>query len=200
MVVKEGTSVVPAILSNEQLASSKDDEIYIVRIPNTLSTSSILSLDMNLKSPNRILVEKKEFSPIVTKDVPDKSIFGPSLSSNSPSVLKVKGIVMLRESVKVPPIPKVEIPKPYKVPHPKDLVERHPIYGRQDALESRNLKRPVDEDLYIKTEDEPVPKKKKKKEKKKDLEKDVKLESDDVSSEPVTVAKKKKKKDKKSRE
>merc|ERR1712113_1193022 len=142
MVVKEGKSKVPAILSNEQLAASKDDEIYIVRIPNTLSTASIMNLDMNLKSPNRIIVENKEFSPVVVKDVSSNSVLGPNESSYSPTVLKVKGIVTLRESVKVPPIPKVEIPKPYKVPHPKGLVERHPIYGRQDALESRNLKRP----------------------------------------------------------
>merc|ERR1719474_1183857 len=138
-----------------------------------------MNLDMNLKSPNRILVENKEFSPVVVKDVSSNSVLGPNESSYSASVLKVKGIVTLRESVKVPPIPKVEIPKPYKVPHPKDLVERHPIYGRQDAPESKNLKRQADEEIDIKTEDEPVPKKKKKK-KDKSREKETEVQVTDI--------------------
>merc|ERR1712058_159143 len=102
--------------------------------------------------------------------------------------------------VKVPPIPKVEIPKPYKVPHPKDLVERHPIYGRQDAPESKNLKRQADEEMVIKTEDEPVPKKKKKKDKSREQETEVEVKDIDVQSESVHVTKKKKKKDKKNKE
>merc|ERR1719334_1985828 len=39
--------------------------------------------------------------------------------------------VSLREAVQVPPVPKIEIPPPYKVPSPGDAVVRHPIYGRE---------------------------------------------------------------------
>ena len=68
---------VPSILSKEQLVTdNEDEEIYILRVPNTLTSSSIMSLDMNLKSPNRIIVQEKEFSPIVAKDVETKSVLG----------------------------------------------------------------------------------------------------------------------------
>ena len=59
-------ATVPSILSKEQLVTnSEDEEIYILRVPNTLTSSSILSLDMNLKSPNRIVVQDKNILTII---------------------------------------------------------------------------------------------------------------------------------------
>ena len=211
---------VPSILSKDQLVTdNEDEEIYILRVPNTLTSSSIMSLDMNLKSPNRIIVQDKEFSPIVAKDVETKSVLGQIKKDKySPTVLKLKGIVTLRESVKVPAIPKVEIPQPYKVPHPQNLVSRHPIYGRLDIGSKRKVEESVENfgdnvhssskkkkkseavDIVPTTKEEdvvetPFPKKKKKKDKVKcEEELEVKEEVDDTQT---PVAKKKKKKDKK---
>merc|ERR1712227_1068071 len=120
----------------------------------------------------------------------------------SPTVLKLKGIVTLRESVKVPAIPKVEIPQPYKVPHPQNLVSRHPIYGRLeigskrkvenfgDNVHSSSKKKKKSEavDIVPTTKEEdvvetPFSKKKKKKDKVKcEEELEVKEEVDDTQT------------------
>ena len=216
MVVNKSKST-PSLISPEQL-SNEDEEIYIVRLPITLTASSIMSLDLNLKSPSRINVQNKEFSPIVIKDLQSKSVVTPQKSDKfSASVLDVKGIVTLRESVQVPPIPKVEIPQPYKVPHPQNLVERHPIYGRQgvagdkrklDGEEPEEDVKPkkkkkaedsVDLDVNENNLEEKKSKKKKKKEKKVNTEY---IEEEEIKNEikddfDVNVKKsKKKKKDK----
>merc|ERR1712227_791793 len=105
----------------------------------------------------------------------------------SPTVLKLKGIVTLRESVKVPAIPKVEIPQPYKVPHPQNLVSRHPIYGRLDIGSKRKVEESVEnfgDSVHSSYKKEKV---------KCEEELEVKEEVDDTQT---PVAKKKKKKDK----
>ena len=165
---------VPSLLRAEHLLN-EDEEIYVLKVPKTLSSKSIMDLEMNLKSPNRIFVEHKDFSPIVTKESDPKAILGQMKKDTySPSVVEVKGIVKLRESVQVPPVPKVEIPAPYKVPHPQNLVTRHPIYGRHGA-EQLTKKRKLEDIVDIKLEGdnmesndvvEETPLKKKKKKKK----------------------------------
>merc|ERR1712227_6812 len=107
----------------------------------------------------------------------------------SPTVLKLKGIVTLRESVKVPAIPKVEIPQPYKVPHPQNLITRHPIYGRLDLGMKRKCEDGVDN-----TGDEVDNRKKKKKNKHKEDATEIVLDSKEDIENPTQ--KKKKKKDK----
>ena len=181
---------VATLLTTEQIAANEDEEIYILKVPNTLSSSSILSLDMNLKTPNtRVFVQDKEFSPLLAKVGETKTLVGQSHKNKfSPAVVELKGIITLRESVKVPPIPKVEIPPAYKVPHPQNLVTRHPIYGRVD-LEPNILKRKNADDIDVKSEtrndNEAVPGKKKKRKKDRESEdaneQELKLDNNNVS-------------------
>lgn len=200
---------VATLLTTEQIAANEDEEVYILKVPNTLSSSSILSLDMNLKTPNtRVFVQDKEFSPLLTKVGETKTLVGQSHKNKfSPAVVELKGIITLRESVKVPPIPKVEIPPAYKVPHPQNLVTRHPIYGRVD-LEPNILKRKNADDIDVKSEtrndNEAVPGKKKKRKKDRESEdaneQELKLDNNNVSEikeeDGTEPSKKKKKKDK----
>ena len=166
---------VATLLTTEQMVTNADEEVYILKIPNTLSSSSILTLDMNIKSPNtRVFVQDKEFSPLLTKVGETKTLVGQSDKNKfSPAAVELKGIITLRESVRVPPVPRVEIPPDYKVPHPQNLVTRHPIYGRV-SLEQTNLKRKNDDVIAVKSESvndtETVPSKKKKRKKDKDSE------------------------------
>ena len=198
---------VPSLLTTEQMVANEDEEIYILKVPNTLSSSSILTLDMNLKSPNtRVFVQDKEFSPLLAKVGETRNLVGQNDKDKySPAVDELKGIVTLRESVKVPPIPIVKIPPPYKVPHPQNLVTRHPIYGRV-GLEQNFLKRKREDVAEIKNDDsdvEPVKKKKKKKNKVKETEvteTQSKVENNNVvetlEDNKMEHTKKKKKKDK----
>jgi len=166
---------VATLLTTEQMVTNEDEEVYILKVPNTLSSSSILTLDMNIKSPNtRVFVQDKEFSPLLTKVGETKTLVGQSDKNKfSPAAVELKGIITLRESVRVPPVPRVEIPPDYKVPHPQNLVTRHPIYGRV-GLEQNNLKRKNDDVIAVKSESvndtETVPSKKKKRKKDKDSE------------------------------
>ena len=197
---------VASLLTTEQITANEDEEVYILKVPNTLSSSSILTLDMNIKSPNtRVFVQDKEFSPLLTKLGEKKTLVGQNDKNKySPAVVELKGIITLRESVKVPPVPIVEIPPAYKVPHPQNLVTRHPIYGKV-GLEPNILKRKHEDEIDVKREDiEAIPSKKKKKKKDKEAEivpeKELKIENNNVpetkDENGIEPAKKKKKKDK----
>ena len=200
---------VASLLTTEQITANEDEEVYILKVPNTLSSSSILTLDMNIKSPNtRVFVQDKEFSPLLTKLGEKKTLVGQNDKNKySPAVVELKGIITLRESVKVPPVPIVEIPPAYKVPHPQNLVTRHPIYGKV-GLEPNILKRKHEDEIDVKREEvndiEAVPSKKKKKKKDKEAEivpeKELKIENNNVpetkDENGIEPAKKKKKKDK----
>merc|ERR1711934_374603 len=110
------------------------------------------------------------------------------------------GIITLRESVRVPPVPRMEIPPEYKVPHPQNLVTRHPIYGRV-GLEPSILKRKNYDVIGVKSESvnetEIVPNKKKKRKKDKESEIDnnnvTDTKDENGSLEPAKKKKKKKK-------
>ena len=200
---------VASLLTTELITANEDEEVYILKVPNTLSSSSILTLDMNIKSPNtRVFVQDKEFSPLLTKLGEKKTLVGQNDKNKySPAVVELKGIITLRESVKVPPVPIVEIPPAYKVPHPQNLVTRHPIYGKV-GLEPNILKRKHEDEIDVKLEVvndiEAVPSKKKKKKKDKEAEivpeKELKIENNNVpetkDENGIEPAKKKKKKDK----
>merc|ERR1740129_1991765 len=193
------------LLTTEQITAVNDDEeVYILKVPNTLSSSSILTLDMNIKSPNtRVFVQDKEFSPLLTKVGETKTLVGQNDNNKfSPAAVELKGIITLRESVRVPPVPRVEIPPEYKVPHPQNLVTRHPIYGRV-GLEPNILKRKNDDVIGVKSESvndtETMPSKKKKRKKDKESEIVHEIDNNNVTdtkdeNEP-TKKKKKKKKD-----
>merc|ERR1711934_701882 len=118
------------------------------------------------------------------------------------------GIITLRESVRVPPVPRMEIPPEYKVPHPQNLVTRHPIYGRV-GLEPNILKRKNYDVIGVKSESvnetETVPSKKKKRKKDKESEIVHEIDNNNVTDTKdengsLEPAKKKKKKKKESEE
>ena len=156
-----------SLLTSEQL-QAEDEELFVIRVPASIANSALRSLDFDLKSPVRINVDNKVFSPILDKDVTSKPvILTDEKRKFGLNVASVKGIITLRESVIVPRLPKLEIPPDSQVPPPPPLVTRHPIYGRNVAV-----KREM-EQLEIKTEenlgdlDQPAAKKKKKKKDKK---------------------------------
>ena len=108
-------------------------------------------------------------------------------------------MIRLTESVIVPSTPTIKAPADYKVPHPENLVSRHPIYGRIHTSEN------IDEDskaaskrkmlvTEVKLEDGEVPHKKKKKKDKKNDETNTYIVKEDTEAPP------KKKKSKKSKE
>ena len=73
---------VATLLTTEQMVTNEDEEVYILKVPNTLSSSSILTLDMNIKSPNtRVFVQDKEFSPLFTKVGETKTLVGQSVKN-----------------------------------------------------------------------------------------------------------------------
>ena len=198
---------VATLLTTEQItAVNEDEEVYILKVPNTLSSSSILTLDMNIKSPNtRVFVQDKEFSPLLTKVGETKTLVGQNDNNKfSPAAVELKGIITLRESVRVPPVPRVEIPPEYKVPHPQNLVTRHPIYGRV-GMEPNILKRKNEDGVSVKSESvnetKTMPSKKKKRKKDKESEIVNEIDNNNVtdtkaengSLEPAKKKKKKKK-------
>jgi hypothetical protein len=71
------------------------------------------NMDINLKSPGRIIVEEQQFSPVVMKGEhgagPKTMILHSKKGIPSPVVVEVKGIVTLSEAVQVPAVPKIEI-------------------------------------------------------------------------------------------
>ena len=156
-----------SLLTSEQL-KTEDEELFVIRVPSSIADSDLRRLDFDLKSPERINVDDKIFSPILDKDVTTKPvILADEKGKFGLNVASVKGIITLRESVIVPRLPKLEIPPDSKVPPPPPLVCRHPIYGRNVVAVKRELEQPE-----IKTEEEPgdepaAKKKKKKKDKKK---------------------------------
>lgn len=154
-----------SLLTSEQL-KTKDEELFVIRVPKSIEKSALRNFEFNVKSPERIKVDDKVFSPILDKDVKSKPvILANEKGKFGLNVAKVKGIITLRESVIVPRLPKLEIPPDSKVAPPPPLTTRHPIYGRNVAF-----KREM-EQMEIKKEeegeDQPAAKKKKKKKDKK---------------------------------
>ena len=154
-----------SLLTSGQLKTD-DEELFVIRVPTSIQDSALRRLDFDLKSPERIKVDDKVFSPILDKDVKSKPvILADEKGKFGLNVAAMKGIITLRESVIVPRLPKMEIPPDSQVPPPPPLVARHPIYGRNVAVK-REL-----EQLEIKKEgdleEQPAIKKKKKKKDKK---------------------------------
>ena len=154
-----------SLLTSGQLRT-EDEELFVIRVPSSIEKSALSSLDFDLKSPERIRLADKMFSPILDKDVKSKPvILADEKGKFGLNVAPVKGIITLRESVIVPRLPKLEIPPDSKVAPPPPLTTRHPIYGRNVAF-----KREM-EQMEIKKEeegeDQPAAKKKKKKKDKK---------------------------------
>ena len=152
-----------SLLTANQLNKSEHEEIYLVRVPVRLKDSTLPHINLNLKSPDRITLQDKVFSPVLDKDVETKTMVVSNKSQEfGQQCVMLKGIITLRESVVVPSIPKLEIPPDSRVAPPPPLVTRHPIYGR-----SAVLKRNIDE-VEVKVEEDQLedsapPKKKKKK-------------------------------------
>ena len=123
-----------SLLTSEQL-KTKDEELFVIRVPASIANSALRNLDFDVKSPERITVDDKVFSPILDKDVKSKPvILADEKGKFGLNVANVKGIITLRESVIVPRLPKLEIPPDNKVPPPPPLTARHPIYGRNVAF------------------------------------------------------------------
>ena len=145
----DADTLVPGILTEDQLTD--DTEVYLLRVPSSVPVPDLHNIDINLKSPGRIFVGEKQFSPVVSKGEhgtgPKTFIMPTKQGVPSPLVVEVKGIVTLREAVQVPAVPKIEIPPPYKVPSPGEAVVRHPIYGREIPGRKRTW-----EEMEVKTE------------------------------------------------
>ena len=103
-----------------------------IGVPTSVPVPDLHNMDINLKSPGRIIVEEQQFSPVVMKGEhgagPKTMILHIKKGIPSPVVVEVKGIVTLSEAVQVPAVPKIEILQ--LVQAPGDSVLRHPIYGR----------------------------------------------------------------------
>jgi len=167
---------VQGLLTQDQI--TPDTEVYLIRVPTSVSVPDLQNMDINLKSPDRIFIGETQFSPVVTKGEhgagPKTFILPNKKGVPSPLVVEVKGIVTLREAVQVPKVPNIEIPPPYKVPAPGDSVVRHPIYGRDLEVRKRSW-----EEVDVKKEaevEEGVEEKKAKKKKKKDKKRKESLE------------------------
>ena len=154
-----------SLLTSEQL-KTEDEELFIIRVPSSIADSALRSLDFDLKSPERVSMDDKVFSPIVDKDVPSTPvILADEKGKFGVNVASLKGIITLRESVIVPRLPKLEIPPDSRVPPPPPLVCRHPIYGRKVAVKREMEQQKIKTEENV--EDQPPPKKKKKKKDKK---------------------------------
>ena len=62
-----------SLLTSEQL-KTKDEELFVIRVPKSIEKSALRNFEFNVKSPERIKVDDKVFSPILDKDVKSKSV------------------------------------------------------------------------------------------------------------------------------
>ena len=128
--------------------------MYLIKVPTSVASSELknVEIDLSTNSPERVQFGNTKFSPIVSKNKsgPTAMILPDKKGKQFPALVDVKGIVTLRESIKVPLIPKIDIPEPYKVPPPEDPVLRHPIYGLVSQEESNKM--PLEDNVKIKEE------------------------------------------------
>ena len=175
MVVSNQEMTLPGLLTADQI--DEETEVYLLRAPSNIPVQNLNNLDINLRSPDKIEVGDHHYSPILSKGEKGsdlKTIIMPNRQGKpTPISMQVKGIVTLRESIKVPPVPKIEVPTPYKVPAPGETVLRHPIYGK----EWPGMKRPIDDNgcklEFVDDHDTQSPAKKKKKKKDKKIKKET---------------------------
>ena len=102
---------VQGLLTKDQI--TPDTEVYLIRVPTSVPVPDLHNMDINLKSPGRIIVGEQLFSPEVMKGEhgagPKTMILHSKKGIPSPVVVEVKGIVTLSEAVQVPAVPKIEI-------------------------------------------------------------------------------------------
>ena len=154
----------PSLLRTDQLLK-EDEEVYIVQVPKSFKSASLMNLDINLKNPGTVVVDKREYVPVVTKVDGVKTLLASKNQKMSTTGFEVKSIVRLTESVIVPSNPTIEVPPDHRVPHPENLVSRHPIYGRLNTSQEicKKASKRRKEEFEVKQEEDEVPKKKKKK-------------------------------------
>ena len=157
--------IISTLVTLVDMEITDDDEVYILQAPRSLKSSSVLSIDINLKAPKKLVLENREYIPVLNQDDQMKTLVGRLSEQYKSKTVEIKNIIKLREAVHVPVTPTVAVPEPYKVLPPDNLIKRHPIYGK--TITKRKIGTAVE---VMKEELDEQPKKKKKKKKDKSSE------------------------------